>query len=87
MKLSIKKVWKKGSKWLETWLKRLMYVVAAYALLALIIFGWQMAAGALRNPDADLVDNSELGKAQRRTEVSGCLFVYGWLRRDQIGVL
>ena len=68
MKLNIKKAWKKGSKFLQTWLKRLLYVVAAYALLAAIIFGWQMAAGALRSPDADLVDNSELGKAQRRTD-------------------
>ncbi|MEM7359656.1 MAG: catalase family protein [Pseudomonadota bacterium] len=68
MKFSLKKAWKRISKFLVTWGRRLAYLVIAYALLALIIFGWQMAAGALRDPDADLVDDSELGKAQRQTD-------------------
>lgn len=68
MKKTLKKIWKKTVKWIFPWLRRLAYVVVAYALLALVVFGWQMAAGALRDPDADLVDDSELGQAQRRTD-------------------
>ncbi|GGZ98744.1 hypothetical protein GCM10008090_04110 [Arenicella chitinivorans] len=47
--------------------KWLFYVAGVYALMFLGVFAWQMAAGALRDPDADLVDNSPSAKAQRQT--------------------
>lgn len=52
------------------WLKRGLYVVLAYVGLFLLVFTWQMIAAAVRNPDADLVDNSDLGKANRRTNTA-----------------
>lgn len=51
----------KAAKWL-------LYITGFYALLFLGVFAWQMAAGALRDPDADLVDNSPAAKAQRQTD-------------------
>ncbi|RBP51570.1 catalase family protein [Arenicella xantha] len=50
------------------WGKRILFVAAAYALLFVGVFIWQMAAGMLRNPDADLVDNSPAAVAQRDTD-------------------
>ncbi len=50
------------------WLKIGLYVIIIYAGLFVSIFTWQMVAGAVRDPDADLVDDSELGKGNRRTD-------------------
>lgn len=52
------------------WLKRGLYVVVAYVALFLLVFTWQMISGAVGDPDADLVDNSKLGKANRRTDTA-----------------
>lgn len=53
---------------LVRWGRRLLVLVCAYAILFLAVFAWQMGAGALRNPDADLTDDSAAAKAQRRTD-------------------
>lgn len=52
------------------WLQRLAYLIAAYAVLFVGIFLWQMAAASLRDPDADLVDNSKQGIAERQTQTA-----------------
>ncbi len=65
---TIKKWWHKISRFVVKWLKRLLYLVLAYAVLALVVFGYQLAVAALRsNPDADLIDNSDLAKGNRRS--------------------
>ena len=50
------------------WAKRLLIVVVSYAGLAVFMFAMQMTAAALRDPDADLTDNSPAAQAQRRTD-------------------
>ncbi len=57
-------MWNKISKWL----KRLLYFVAFYALMAAVIFAWQMVSHRLSDPDADLVDKSELDTQNRLTQ-------------------
>jgi len=57
-----------GSKFLLRWLRRGLYLAVAYAVLFVSVFAWQMTVGALRDPDADLVDESAQGRAQRRTD-------------------
>ena len=42
------------------WLKIGLYVIIIYAGLFVSIFTWQMVAGAVRDPDADLVDDVAL---------------------------
>lgn len=49
------------------WTKRILIFLAAYATVALLIFTWQMLAGALRDPDADLVDKTAQDTADRLT--------------------
>lgn len=51
-------------------IKAVLVIVAVYAILFASVFAGQMLISALRDPDADLVDNTELGKANRRTETS-----------------
>ncbi len=53
---------------LLTWSKRLAFLVLGYLGLALFIFAMQMTQAALRDPDADLVDNSPQAQAQRNTD-------------------
>lgn len=50
--------------------KVLLLLVLGYALLFASVFAGQMLIAALRDPDAGLVDNTPLGKANRRTETA-----------------
>ncbi|MBL4674086.1 MAG: catalase family protein [Arenicella sp.] len=50
--------------------KFLLLLVLGYALLFVSVFAAQMLAAALRDPDAALIDNTPLGKANRRTETA-----------------
>lgn len=45
-------------------------IMAIYVVLFASVFAGQMLIAALREPDAALVDNTELGKANRRTETA-----------------
>lgn len=59
----IKKIW----KFLLVWLKRILYVAIAYAVLFGLVFAYQMISAQFGDPDADLVDNTDVGKGNRRT--------------------
>lgn len=64
----ITKMLKSLGKFAAKWGKRLLYVAAFYAVMFATVFAWQMFVGATRNPDADLVDDTPLGIANRRTD-------------------
>lgn len=55
---------------IKHWLKKILIVIAAYAAMALLIFTWQMVAGAIRDPDAGLIDKTPQDTANRRTETA-----------------
>lgn len=57
-------MWNTVSKWL----KRLLYILIGYLLVFVGVFAWQMISHRLSDPDADLVDSSELATANRRTD-------------------
>lgn len=64
----IKKMIKSIAQHFKKWLKWLLCLAILYALMFAIVFGWQMLAGAVRDPDADLVDDTPLGIANRQTD-------------------
>mgnify|MGYP005994012585 CR=1 FL=1 len=53
---------------LITWAKRLLLLVLSYAGLAAFMFVMQMTNAALRDPDADLTDDTHAAKMQRNTD-------------------
>jgi len=50
--------------------KAIVLFILLYALLFVSVFAGQMLIGALRAPDAGMIDNTPLGKANRRTETA-----------------
>lgn len=53
---------------ISKWLKRLFILIVVYAGLFLGIFAWQMLSHRLSDPDADLVDKTELDTQNRLTD-------------------
>jgi len=64
----IKKKIKLLGTFVAKWAKRLVYLGVFYAFIFVMVFAWQMFIGAVRDPDADLVDDTPLGIANRRTD-------------------